>query len=275
MEGEASSNWLTQLNSIGPWILSLLALLQVWILEAWRKWRTGKIEIHANQIEVGYGVLGPVFSIFGTMRCTRNDVFVEEVRAELVRERDNAKHSFTWLAVRPTTVSVTGESPQELELASAFQVKKGNSRKFGFLFHEERFREEHRPMLEALEQRWVEYYRESSEQIIEQANRNNQQIPDRSTLSQHIFNRFVEDGHTTEEYTEIDRACYWEEGDYRVTFSVHSSDPDEVFERDYSFTLSEREAEALRNNSMVAIRETCNQPHNYQFAYPDLEKVEK
>lgn len=275
MEGQASSNWLSQLNNIGPWILSLLALLQVWILEAWRKWRTGNLEIHANQIEVGYGALGPVFSIFGTLRCTRNDVFVEEVRAELVRQRDNAKHSFTWLAVRPTTVSVTGESQQELEIASAFQVKKGNSRKFGFLFHEESFREEHRPTLEELEQRWIEYYRESSEQIIEQANRNNRQIPDRSTLSQHIFNRFVDDGHTTDVYTEIDRACYWEEGEYKVTIKVDASSPDEVFKRDLLFRLSEREVEALRNNSMVAIRETCNQPHNYQFAYRTLEKVEE
>lgn len=273
MEGEASSTWLTQLNNLGPWILSLLALVQVWILEAWRKWRTGKIEIHANQIEVGYGALGPVFSIFGTFRCTRNDVFVEEVKAELIRERDNARHSFTWLAVRPTTISVTGDRQEELEIASAFQVKKGNSRKFGFLFHEERFREEHRPTLEELEQEWMEFYREESERIIEEANKNNQQITDYSALSQHIFSTFLDDGHTTDEYTEIDRACYWEEGEYRITLKVDASNPDKVFERDFSFSLSEREARALRNNAMVAIRDTCNQPHNYQFAYPNLEKV--
>lgn len=273
MEGEASSSWLSQLNNIGPWILSLLALIQVWVLEAWRKLRTGNIEIHANQIEVGYGALGPVFSIFGTLRCTRSDVFIEEVRAELIRERDNARHSFTWLAVRPTTISVTGDSQEELEIASAFQVKKGNSRKFGFLFHEERFREEHGPTLEELQQEWFEYYREESENIIEQANRNGQQITDYSALSQQVFNMFVDDGRTTDEFTEMDRACYWEEGDYRITIKVDASSPDKIFERDFTFSLSEREADALRGNAMVAIRETCNQPHNYQFAHPNLEKA--
>lgn len=272
MEGEGSVNWIRQLNNIGPWVLSFLALVQVWILEAWRKWRTGKIEIHANQIEVAYGAIGPAFSIFGTLRCLRNDVFVEEVRAELIRERDNARHSFTWLAVRPTTISLTGDNQDELEIASAFQVNGGRSKKFGFLFHEERFREEHQPMLEELEQEWVEFYREESEQIIEEANRNNQQITDYSALSQHIFNTFVDDGHTTDEYTELDRACYWEEGDCRVVLKVDASSPDKVFEKEFLFSLSEREAESLRNNATVAIRETCNQSHNYQFAHPNLEE---
>lgn len=275
MEGGSTVNWVTRLNNIGPWVLSLLAILQVWALEAWKRFQSGRIEIHANQIEIGYGVLGPVVSVFGTLRCLRDDVFIQEVRAELIRESDNAKHSFTWFALRPSKIFLTGEQQEELEMATAFQVNKDESQRFGFLFHEEEFQEEYHPMLESLKNDWNTYYRTRSEQIIEEANEQEQQIANYSALSQNIFQEFINNGYTNEVFDELNRACYWEHGGYRIIIEVDTPSQEEAFKKEYRFELSRGDAEGMRDNAMVAIRETCNQTHNYQFAYPSLEEVEE
>jgi hypothetical protein len=115
--------WTTWLKDIGPWIVSLLALIQVWLIALWKRLRTGQLEIYeSGTIEIGYGNFGPSIAVNGTLRCKHKDVFVRRAKIQLKRLKDGAEHAFAWRAFRPTTISLSPTANLELELASSFLI---------------------------------------------------------------------------------------------------------------------------------------------------------
>lgn len=53
------SDWITRLKELGPWIVSFLALIQVWLIALWRRLRAGQLEIYeSGTIESGTEITG-------------------------------------------------------------------------------------------------------------------------------------------------------------------------------------------------------------------------
>ena len=79
--GNEISSATGSISNIGPWIISGLALIQVWIVALWKKFRKPVVEIHqSGAIEIGYGSFGPSIGILGTLRTLHKDVFVRNIQ---------------------------------------------------------------------------------------------------------------------------------------------------------------------------------------------------
>src|ERR1700730_2001629 len=82
---------------IGPWIISGIALAQVWVIALVKSLRRPKLEIYeSHRLEVGYSSLGPSLSFVLALRARRGPVFIRALQLKLVRKRDNLTRSFAW-----------------------------------------------------------------------------------------------------------------------------------------------------------------------------------
>lgn len=273
MENETQST-ASQLFNLGPWIVSLLALVQVWVIEAWKKWRNGKVKIHDNgRIEIGYSRFGPTVGLFGTLQATKQDLFVKSATLELTRMKDNAKHEFSWLAFRSTQISLTGDQVEEPEIASGFLLPVNDPYKYNFLFNEDVFLEEFRNRLDEHQDEWLEYYRNRTDEMLEEAMDQGRELADGPALREHIFDEFSNKGGNTDVYDELNRFCYWEGGDYELKLKIYTTDHDAPFVEKYKFTLEEEDAEQLRTNVIGILRSIAGVETNFYFAYSDLQEV--
>ena len=133
-------DWVAKLKELGPWILGFVALIQVWIIAAWKRLRKGSIEIYeSGSIEIGYGDLGPSVGLMGTLRCLEKDVFVKSMDVEILRKKDGARHHFRWYAFRPNKLSLGTQSQPKLEIAGSFLAMPAQPNKYNIFFTESAF----------------------------------------------------------------------------------------------------------------------------------------
>ena len=61
------------IKELGPWVLSTIALIQVWVIAAWQKYGAkGSVEIHeSGNIEISFGQLAPSIALTGTLAVCR------------------------------------------------------------------------------------------------------------------------------------------------------------------------------------------------------------
>lgn len=125
---------------LGPWIVSVLALVQVWLIAAWRRLRKGKIQIHeSGTIEIGYGSFGPTIALIGTLRCLHKDVFVDRIVLQVTRVKDNAEHYLNCHAFRPNSIPLSQANPPSFEVASSFLVTTTDAHKYNIFFVDNEF----------------------------------------------------------------------------------------------------------------------------------------
>jgi len=130
-------DWVVMLKELGPWILGFVALIQVWVIAAWKRMRKGSIEIYeSGSIEIGYGDLGPSVALIGTLRCLEKDVFIKSMNVEIVRKKDGARHHFRWYAFRPNELSLGAQSQPRLEIAGSFLATPSQPNKYNIFFTE-------------------------------------------------------------------------------------------------------------------------------------------
>ena len=274
MENEIQST-ASQLFNLGPWIVSLLALVQVWIIEAWKKWRKGEVKIHDNgDIEIGYSQFGPTIGLYGTLQSTKQDLFVKSATLECTRLRDNARHEFSWLAFRSTQMITSEGEDVDLEIASGFLLPVSDPYKYNFLFNEDVFLEKYRNTLDEHQNKWLEYYRNRTDELMEKAMEEGKELADGPSLREYIFSEFSDNGNNMEVYEELKRFCYWEEGEYKVELNIKTTDHDDPFSQEYKFSLDEEDADQLRTNVIGILRSIAGLEPNYHFAYPNLSKTD-
>jgi hypothetical protein len=78
---------------------------------------------------------------------------------------------------------------------------------------------------------------------------------------------FLKDKKAQKAWDVLNRKNYLEGGSYRLSMRVKTSNPNKIFNAEWSFQLNEEESQLLRLNSIATIREVCFGKAIYFFAY--------
>ena len=56
-------------------------------------------------------------------------------------------------------------------------------------------------------------------------------------FTQELYQQFIDAGYATESYSVLDRAFYWDEGQYELKLCVYAVNPDRVFDKTWTCLL--------------------------------------
>lgn len=139
--------------------IAFIALVQVWLIAAWRRWiLKGSIEFYPSaSVEIGFSTFGSTISVPGTLRAKNKHVFVTQMRLRVVRENDKAEHTFSWRAFKANTFDTTTGTHKNIELASGFTIALADPRPINVFFASESFAHSYASEASALQAAWVAF----------------------------------------------------------------------------------------------------------------------
>ncbi len=253
-------------TSIGPWIISGIALAQVWVIALVKRLRKGKVELYpTGNLEIGFSGFGPTIGVIGTWRALHRDTFVKSIALRVVRSRDGSSHTFNWRAFRDTAFSFDPSFVPKFEFASSFLLTANTPTRYSIFFVDDAFTADVSPKVATLSATWTQFREEQFEALPEEV-RN----VEPSILNEILFSRFINSGKTVDAYTTLDRAFYWTSGQYDLHVCIESDDNGNFVQKS-SFTLSEDDVFLLRQNAVSILRAICGQPTHFNFANPQYE----
>jgi len=259
------------IGQLGPWIISAVALIQVWIIALFRKLRKSTIAIYeSGNIELGYSTFGPTIGLWGTLRALHKDAFVKRIYLQVTRLRDSSTHIFNWRFFRSPTITISQSDPIRLEMVSSFLLTQNDPLKYNIVFVDEAFISENSPKVGHIPAKWMEF----RNQKIKELEREHDSaiistLINNPLLNEALFDKFLKQTEAVDAYTILDRAFYWEEGDYKLSIIVECSQPDQSFRKDLNFSLSNKDVESLRLNSIPTLKALCRLDAVWNFAYPE------
>lgn len=257
------------LRELGPWILSLLALAQVWVIAAWRRFRKGSVAIHeSGNIEIGFSTFGPTVGLTGTLQGLDKDVFVKELVVEVIRMRDQSQHRLGWRAIRPTTISILeSERITELELPTSFLLQPEDPFRYSIVFNDSDFVAEHSPPVTPLARRWIEFRETRIQEIREEQGDAIDALLGNRLFERELYHEFSSQPEVVEAYSRLDRAFYWDPGTYSLVLYVHATRPQRSFSQQWRFELREEDSQNLRVNCVAILQTVCGIESDFSFAY--------
>ena len=92
-------------------------------------------------------------------------------------------------------------------------------------------------------------------------------------LDQTLYDEFFNSGALTNAYTILERACYWEPAEYTLLLQIEAAKPNRIFEKEFSFSLSEDNVNLLRLNTIAILRTLCGFNEQFNFASPEYKKI--
>lgn len=131
-----------------------------------------------------------------------------------------------------------------------------------------------RPKIAEVPKRWNEYKNSRLNELHEQFQKDMSALLHNPMLERTLYDEFSKRGQTTEAFGILDRACYWESGEYSLDIIVNTSKPTRQFTESFRFNLSEEDVEQLRVNAVSIIEYLCGLKVYWFYAYPKyLEKI--
>ena len=252
------------IREIGPWIVSLIAILQYWIVEFWKKYiRKGNVQIHeTGKIEVTYGSNGPSIALMGTLQGLNKAVFVKNISLRITRLKDNAQHRFNWRFFRSNVITLGAQKPPEFEVVSGFLLTPDKPFKYHIYFVDDAFMAEYNPKVLVYIEKWNEFL--SKNMVIE---------ADWKKNPQYLESNYTEFGKDNKEsmatFLLLERAFYWNEGEYKLEFIVETDMLNKQFSKIWHFTLGEEDVKNLRLNTVTMLREFCGFTVIYNYVFPE------
>jgi hypothetical protein len=266
-------------GSFGALILGFLAFAQFWVKIVWEKYcRKGKIEYYeTDTIAIGYDHSGPTLYLKGTMRTLNKDVFIRTIDLLVVREKDKAQHIFKWAAFLSPRIAVSGSPPAPMEIPSGFLISPNSPHQFNIVFNDRDLFKDISPLLN-------EYYSEWNKTTGE-LNKiwppliGISPTPTQVARQLEVIENFRNSKIHVDTFTALDRKCYWEPGDYRLTVNVTASKPDIDFTWKYRFSISEADSKNLKLNAVTILEQPVAnyrrvQNYPYNFAFSEYKKPE-
>lgn len=261
------------LKGWGSLIVAALALSQPWCISIWKKlFRPGKITLYeTGKIEIGYSNYGPTIGLMGAIRAHDRDQFIGDILLRVSKLKDQSVHDFSWVFFRERAVTHgqatgTGEN-LELKAPFGFMAKRENPTNFDILFNDKNVFEEVQERLKKVQELWNAKLLENK--VYGNQNTDAEALQKASELFQTMGSE-----HLVHEATkDLDRLNYWDKGKYRLRIEVQTAEPDRVFTKEFSFSLTRNDLADLRKNTTLTILDVCAQPlASYYFSYVSYEK---
>jgi hypothetical protein len=233
--------------SWGSFIVAAVALLQYWIIAAWRRYfRPGTLDIHeTGPIEIGYSRYGPTIGLYGTLRSVHRDIFVRDALLVVRRLRDQSQHRFDWAWARSGTAT---------ELPAGFLVPESQAQRYNLIFADVDTREDIGRTLAPVSEDWVQ-------EIVANP-------PQDDAARYALYGGFSNTQVHVNAHAELTRLSYWDDGDYELLLEIHTTRPDKTFTKSWRFSLTQNDESLLRLNAIPVLRQTVgfdDVPLNFAF----------
>lgn len=222
----------------------------------------------SSNIEVGFSGFGPTLGLAGTLRVLHKDVFIKYIHVKVNKGKDSSCHLFNWRAFRSNTILLNPNNLPPIEIAASFLLTQSDPFKYNIFFVDELFNAEISPKVAQVTTKWNNFRKKKLQELEQKFQKDIMNLLQHPMLESTIYDEFSKTGAITEEYAIIDRACYWEAGNYQLDIIVESSKPSKQTIKTVGFKLSEEEAKLLRLNSVLILRYLCGFNESWYFAYP-------
>jgi hypothetical protein len=247
-------------------IVGVIALLQFWLWPIWRRFfRKGQIEIlPTDAIEVGYSGFGPTVGLTGTLRCINQDLFVNSMCLEVVRQKDDSRHSFDWGVFRSQKLTHMGEEA-EFELPYGLMLNISQPKRYNIVFGDTDTRDDMQDIMREVKEAW-------SGLILDELQRRGILLKngEREVIYKKYFEEFSQSQVHLDAYARLGRLCYWESGEYSLILKVYTSKPHQEFKKSWNFRLTEEQVKPIQSNVVKILADICGipLPWGYNYAYP-------
>lgn len=263
-----SSNW-PEWGALG---VAILALVQPWVMALWNRFvRRGVVEVYeGGNLEVAFSGFGPTMALVGTLRAIHQHVFVRNMTLTVVRQKDKAHLDLSWRAFRPNAIPLNSDAPHSLEVASGFLLTTSGPHKYNVFFVSDQYIAEHQPAANRLTEAWKTFARTKRAQV-------DPAEPITADLANPVIARlwvdeFMARPEPTALRDALNHTFFWLPGNYDLTLNVESARPVQLFERRWTFSVSEEESLQLRSNIIALIEGLCGLDSDFQFVYPEYER---
>lgn len=262
------------LSTLGPWIISGIALAQVWVIALFRKIRKPIVEIYeSGNIEVGFSNYGPTIGLTGTLRSIHKDSFIKTIKILITRMSDSASHTLNWRALRSNTFSLTQNAPTTLEICSSFLLTTDNPFKYNIVFIDDEFIANISSKVGSIPHNWQKFKQQRLKDLDEEEDTDITTLLEHPMLESILFDEFLETEIAIGAYTILDRAFYWDSDSYGMEIVVQTSNPNMVHSKKLKFEMNEEDIDLLRANTVSVIKAMCGLTDTWNFAYPQYEDL--
>ncbi len=251
--------------NLGPWIISGIALVQYWVIAAWRRLRGAKLDWYeSHNIEIGYSGFGPTLALLGTLTTRHREFFVRSISAKITRKADNLTRIFQWQTFRSHKIALGRDEPTDSEMVSSFLLSPQQPFKFSIFFRDAVFVAELNPKVVGIVAAWSTFLIERAKVGVEGA------------ALEAAYREFSMTSGPVESYTALDRSFYWTSGEYALEVRITGRDGKTHTLRTFAFAIAQQDEVNLRSNVLAILRFVCDSrlPVHFNFAYPKYQYQE-
>lgn len=243
------------IRDYGPWVLSILALAQYWIGSWFRRSRApAALEMYeSGSIEVGFDSNGPLIALAGVLRPGHSETFVRAIELTVLSDKDKAKREFRWIAFKPNFLLPLAGA-KAWEMPHPFLVRPGETSRYNIVFHDSEGGREVKRILQGYQHQW----RDAERRILEWRQRRGPGGPasldGKGDAHDDLVAEFKRQESTLTAYTDLDRACWWEQGSYSLAVKV-LSEGGPAMTKEFRFTLGKMDSKLLKSNCVNLLDE--------------------
>lgn len=257
----------TFIQTYGALILATYAIVQVWAVAIGKKfiWK-GKVTIfETGGIEIGFGH-GVLLTLTGTFKAERKDIFIQEVKASIVREHDDTEFGLSWLAFKAPQIKINDPTATTLEVPSGINVRLDQPVRYSIVFCDKPLQNRISRKLHTIYGEWNAFLSKNKENILREVRNKRSQ----GEIEEDYFSKFLEKSQITVDYLDFHKSLNWlVPGFYRVKMEVKTSDPNKSFFEEWSFFLDEELSVKFQDNSIATLKEICLAKREYFIATLD------
>lgn len=259
---------------LGTWaewasfVIAVVALLQVWIIAIWKRYRPGRLAIYeSGNIEVGFSVFGSTISLRGSLRALHREVFITSAKLHVVRLKDKAESNFNWRLFRPFSVDVSGKEDATVDPVAGFALTPATSFKYHIFFASDAFVAEFQPSADKLRDEWPSFF--STDLAAHYPEKTATEVKAGSVEFEASLGRYLSTARPAALWAELNHSFFWQPGDYSIELRVSGEKLPKLATKSWRFAVTPKDSDSMRLNTIGILRALCSASASYNFAYPE------
>ncbi len=235
-------------------LTALAAFAQFWIWQ-WIHRSRGKGRLAVVDLgtpEIGFDGTGPHIAISGSLKASGGDVHVLSMELTLSQKKTKKTRTFQWAGFKPSYALSAADGSAWLP-PEGFGISPLMPRRFIALFQDFPSAQEIKPILHRYRQHWNECRQKFGE--VNGSGRGPGDSQEDNKLLLEAVNEFKRSLICIHSYTELDRLCYWEHGDFTLSLKIITEEGAEPVGRETEFNLPKGDVKFLKANCVEMLDE--------------------
>lgn len=231
--------------------------------------------------EIGYSKQGSQLALYSVFRALKSDLYVKNLEVEILYVEENRKIvTYMWIfrilkfSHSSTVVqNLNLDQLTSLDVASGFIVSEQQEVQKHIVFTPDfQFNPELNPLndLEAeIREEYALYFREK----LMQWDKKDPMIVGENVDPKEYIEEFLTRPKTQIIAEKIVERCWWKEGTYKCLLRITTTNPNKLFNKEFSFQLDKENIASLNSNANKIIAEFCEKLFShYDFVYLKMDQ---